>query len=235
MFCSELTRAKEAALSSFDELADLRSSLLDMTASSTHTQSRVLVRDSVPILAAHDGGMNDTCDSDFTAFYPQSVPREEMENTTDILQGSVVAAEADALLSEFRQSFLAPELPTGTYSVSQLSRSHREGTFSIGRRTDRDSGGGRGSDRLKLNVPLSESSPTDTDRIQEGDGGSSSRNVNVNGTSYTSNKAVSPKKDSIEDVEMLHFLEKYSDRLVDMVSDKVMAKSILKERSIQSP
>jgi hypothetical protein len=232
VFCSELTRAKEAALSSFDELADLRSSLLSMTSASAHTQSRVLARESGPVPASNDGGMNDTCNSDFTAFYPQSVPREDMENTTDILQGSVVAAEADALLSEFRQSFLAPELPTGTYSDSQMSRSHREGTFSIGRRTDRDkererdSGGGRGSDRLKISVPVSEGSP-DTDRIQEGEGGSSNRNVNM--------RAASPKRDSIEDVEMLHFLEKYSDRLVDMVSDKVMAKSILKERSVQTP
>jgi hypothetical protein len=230
VFGSELTRAKEAALSSFDELADLRSSLLSMTSASAHTQSRVLAGESGPVPASNDGGMNDTCNSDFTAFYPQSVPREDMENTTDILQGSVVAAEADALLSEFRQSFLAPELPTGTYSDSQMNRSHREGTFSIGRRTDRDrerdSGGGRGSDRLKISVPVSEGSP-DTDRIQEGDRGSGNRNVNM--------RAASPKKDSIEDMEMLHFLEKYSDRLVDMVSDKVMAKSILKERSIQTP
>lgn len=210
-----------------------------MTSGSTHTQSRVLVRDPVPALALSETGMNDTCNSDFTAFYPQSVLREDMENTTDILQGSVVAAEADALLSEFRQSFLAPELPTGTYSESQMSRSHREGTFSIGRRTDRererDSGGGRGSDRLKISVPGSEKSLTDTDRMPEGDGGSSNRNGT--GTSYVGAKDASPKKDSssIEDVEMLHFLEKYSDRLVDMVSDKVMAKSILKGRSIQAP
>lgn len=213
-----------------------------MTSASTNAQSRVLVGEIVPALALSEtAGMNNTCDSDFTAFYPQSVPRENMENTTDILQGSVVAAEADALLSEFRQSFLSPELPTGTYSESQMSRSHREGTFSIGRRTDkereRDSGGGRGSDRLKISVPGSEKFLSDTDRMSEGDGGSSSRNGTGTGTSYVGLKDSSPKKDSssIEDVEMLHFLEKYSDRLVDMVSDKVMAKSILKGQSIQAP
>ena len=206
-----------------------------MTSSSAHTQSRVLIRDSVPALPQSDGGLNDTCTSDFTAFYPQSVRQEDMENTSDILQGSVVAAEAEALLSEFRQSFLSPEPSTESYADSLTGRSRRDGTFSIGTGRRADSGGGKGTDRgLKISDPASLNSLQEMDRIQEGEregegeGGSSSSR---SGSSYSGMRLMSPKKDSLEDMEMFAFLEKYSDRLVDMVSDKVMAKSIAKERS----
>ena len=53
---------------------------------------------------------------------------------------------------------------------------------------------------------------------------------------FASSKSLGPRQDdSADDLEMFAFLEKYSDRLVDMVSDKVMEKTMAKERSLRSP
>lgn len=140
---------------------------------------------------------------------------ESFDSTTDILQGSVVMAEADALLSEFRSSFLPPF----SLGVSQMSHSIFQGSEEGTRRRETDFD--PNPLRHNLGNVLGNFSTTTIGSSR------SSRSLQMGeGEVGSRGRSRGPTQDeSLEDLEMLSFLEKYSDRLVEMVSKKVEAKS----------
>lgn len=243
IFVSELTKAKQAALSSFDELAELRTNLNETMASSgkrnwnggfggykdTYNPSRdgykSTYRDGykdmytdgmreggneemrmsgISGMGGMGGGRDRLENTQASAFvsglYPTHPARGILDCTTDILQGSVVIDEADKLLVEFRESFFLPQASMG---VSILSQSVFENRLKpIHERAERDERNDR-NEQFEGNNTRSPRSPrTRLDRQEE----------------------------SVDDLEMFAFLEKYSDRLVEMVSNKVMQKTKDKTR-----
>lgn len=192
--CSELTRAKQAALASFNELAQLRASLDQTLTSSTFLSQSVALRESVNYqpkgnLRSEVGGSE--------LFHPR---RDALDSTSNILNtgnnGSVVIAEVDALMNEFRQSFMiSPEFPSdGILDVNASSATL--GSLSSQVQTNSSQKHG---DSFRLIRSLNES--------MKGD-----------------------QRDNIDEGEMFSFLDKYSDRLVEMVTNKVKAKESLVDK-----
>jgi hypothetical protein len=182
---SELTRAKQAALASFNELAQLRASLDQTMTSSTFLSQSIALRESVN---CHPKGIvrevGSVQGSEF--FRPH---RDALDSTSSILNtdnnGSVVIAEVDALMSEFRQSFMIPS--DGMIDVNASS-----GTIGSFSQVRANSSQGNG-DNFRLIRSLNESIKGDP-------------------------------RENIDEGEMFSFLDKYSDRLVEMVTNKVKAK-----------
>lgn len=245
---SDLARAREAALRSFDDLAELRADLNQtVNSSSTHFPPKVSTGES-PCdvttgigmgkgLDSCMGDLNDSGVSTFSGIFPCNPPRGGMENTATILQGSIVIAEADALIMSFRQSFLAPSSSSnaGMYMSTSV-----QPDSSVKKRDaieealeDR-----RSSNALALDGSILYSNDGNCEMSgqflpSEADNRGSGANNNNNNNHNKSMK--SRRDDSVDEFEMFAFLEKYSDRLADMVSDKMIAKSIAMEKSYKTP
>ena len=223
---SELTKAKQAALSSFDELAQLRTNLNETMASGGSTKG--LKSSGGSTSTTHNCGvrgrmggdderdrLENTEASEFVSGLYESYPQRgtSLESTTDILQGSVVIAEADALLTEFRDSFFQPQGTQASQSqsmgVSMLSQSMFDTRLkpineTIGRYDDDAPRRDRSMVNANYSTNTISNNRTDrADRVSPSEGGG----------------------DSLDDMEMFAFLEKYSDRLVEMVSNKVIEKT----------
>jgi hypothetical protein len=243
---SDLARAREAALRSFDDLAELRADLNQtVTSSSAHFAPKILTGESPSGVNKGMGKGLDSCMGDlngsgvstFSGIFPCNPPRGGMENTATILQGSIVIAEADALIMSFRQSFLAPS--SSSNAGMYMSTSAQPGN-TVKKRSaieealeDR-----RSSNALALDGSILYSNDSNCDMSgqflpSEADNRGSSANNNSNNNHNKSIK--SRRDDSIDEFEMFAFLEKYTDRLADMVSDKMIAKSIALEKSYKTP
>ena len=247
---SDLARAREAALRSFDDLAQLRADLNQtFTSSSTHFAPKILSGESpsgvnkgigIGIGKGLDscmGDLNGSGLSTFSGIFPCNPPRGGMENTATILQGSIVIAEADALIMSFRQSFLAPSSSSnaGMYMSTSVQPDNTVKKRSAIEEALEDR---RSGNALALDGSILYSNDSNCDMSgqflpSEADNRGSGANSNTNNTHNKSIK--SRRDDSIDEFEMFAFLEKYSDRLADMVSDKMIAKSIALEKSYKTP
>jgi hypothetical protein len=245
---SDLARAREAALRSFDDLAELRADLNQtVTSSSTHFAPKILTGESpsgvnkgIGMGIGMDscmGDLNGSGVSTFSGVFPCNPPRGGMENTATILQGSIVVAEADALIMSFRQSFLAPSSSSsaGMYMSTSVQPDSSAKKRSAIEEALEDR---RSSNALALDGSILYSNDSNCDMSgqylpSEADNRGSGANNNNNSNHNKSIK--SRRDDSVDEFEMFAFLEKYSDRLADMVSDKMIAKSIALEKSYKTP
>ena len=145
-------------------------------------------------------------------------------------------AEADALLNEFSTSFsvstsistfLPPpsssSTPVSSSSHSKNSKSDGEkknqgGTTTARRSTQRRSTQNNDtSDRNDISATSFRLTDSHISEVEDGDGDGDE--------SSTTQSPRAKKTDSLDEMEMINFLEKYSDRLVEMVSNKVIAKT----------
>lgn len=237
---SDLARAREAALRSIDDLAELRADLNQtMASTSTHFPTKCLSGESSTDVGMGMercmGDLNGSGVSNFSGIFACNPPRGGMENTATILQGSLVIAEADALIMSFRQSYMAPSSSSKAGMFITTTTTSALPDKSVGTRNAiedalEERSGSSAMDRSNLSHDshCDESQlflPSDTDNR----GSSVSNNDRHNKTVH------SRKDDSVNEFEMFAFLEKYSDRLADMVSDKMIAKSIAMDKSFKSP
>ena len=181
--------------------------------------------------------MDDTGISDFTGFCSRSVP-QGMESTSNILQGSIVIAEADALISEFRTGFMSSSVPlTGHFfsSSSAVGQMGRDGGDRVGSENKTESSENENDLCSDLDIESTLNTGIATLPSVKLALNDFKNRDEQNVFSGTASKSLGPRQDdSADDIEMFAFLEKYSDRLVDMVSDKVMEKTMAKERSLRS-
>jgi hypothetical protein len=184
------------------------------------------------------GDLNGSGVSTFSGIFPFNPPRGGMENTATILQGSIVIAEADALILSFRQSFLAPSSSSngGMYMSTSVQPDSSVKKRSAIEEALEDR---RSSNALALDGSILYSNDSNCGMSgqylhSEADNRGSGANNNTNNNNH--NKSIKSRRDdSVDEFEMFAFLEKYSDRLADMVSDKMIAKSIALEKSYKTP
>ena len=164
---------------------------------------------------------------------------ESFDDTTDILQGSMVIAEADALLTEYRESFstsisssiskiiLYPS--SSSVSANHLSPNlkssqslHNEGRRKkeiMMKKNNNQTGNIKNNHLDNANYSFTTAGSSDSHlsqvevEVEDGDDSSARHSPRAKQT------------DSFEELEMIAFLEKYSDRLVEMVAKKVTAKT----------
>ena len=246
-----MNRAKLAAQSSFAELATLRSNLNDtILSSSSHLKSfsklpiqSNLIEPSGLLRNEKNGNQLENLTASVTSsvfisgLYLSSPGRgRTLDSTTDILQGSVIIAEADALLTEFRDSFsistsistFIPPSNSLSIPISRIAHSQNlnrdkekknygvtsSGRRSIQTRTTQNNDSSDGNNISASTYGLTDSHMSEVEvEVEDGD------------ESSTTQSPRAKKADSLDEMEMINFLEKYSDRLVEMVSNKVIAKT----------
>ena len=246
-----MNRAKLAAHSSFAELATLRSNLNDtILSSSTHLKSfsklpiqSNFIEPSGILKNEKDGNQLQSSSASVTSslfisgLYLSSPGRgRTLDSTADILQGSVMIAEADALLNEFSTSFSVSTSistflpPPSSSSIVVSSSSHSKNSKSDGEKKNhggtttakrsthrRSTQNNDTSDRNNISTTSFRLTDSHISEVEDGDGDGDE--------SSTTQSPRAKKIDSLDEMEMINFLEKYSDRLVEMVSNKVIAKT----------
>ena len=244
-----MARAREAALRSFDDLAELRADLNQtMASTSTHFATKCQAGESSTDLGIGVGmercmgDLNGSGVSTFSGIFACNPPRGGMENTATILQGSIVIAEADALIMSFRQSYMAPSSSSkagmfmSTTTTSASASAHPDNSVGMRNAIEDALEDRRSSSAMDRSTFSNDSHCDDSQHFLPSDSDNRGGSNGSNNNSHNNNKTVNSRKgDSANEFEMFAFLEKYSDRLADMVSDKMIAKSIAMDRSFKSP
>ena len=168
---------------------------------------------------------------------------ESFDDTTDILQGSMVIAEADALLTEYRESFSTSISTSISSSISKIIHYPSSSSVSANHLSPnlKSSQSLHNEGRRKKEIMMKKNN-NQTGNIKNNRLDNANYNFTTAGSSDShlsqvevevedgddSSARHSPRAkqtDSFEELEMIAFLEKYSDRLVEMVAKKVTAKT----------
>ena len=170
---------------------------------------------------------------------------ESFDDTTDILQGSMVIAEADALLTEYRESFSTSISTSISSSISKIIHYPSSSSVSANRLSPnlKSSQSLHNEGRRKKEIMMKKNN-NQTGNIKNNHLDNANYSFTTAGSSDShlsqvevevevedgddSSARHSPRAkqtDSFEELEMIAFLEKYSDRLVEMVAKKVTAKT----------
>ena len=168
---------------------------------------------------------------------------ESFDDTTDILQGSMVIAEADALLIEYRESFSTSISTSISSSISKIIHYPSSSSIPANRLSPnlKSSQSLHNEGRRKKEIMMKKNS-NQTGNIKNNHLDNANYSFTTAGSSDShlsqvevevedgddSSARHSPRAkqtDSFEELEMIAFLEKYSDRLVEMVAKKVTAKT----------